>query len=137
MLRHACIEKADVSKLNDAMKMTAFWDMASCSIAEIDRPFRGTYCLHNQGDEAVRTSETSVCFNETTQCYVAEGCNVHTRRRQNLNITLTLLLCVVFNDSVSTICFDEEGIEGKGGEYNEFSSRMPYPCIWRKTYNLI
>jgi hypothetical protein len=26
--------------------------------------------------EAVRTSETSVCFNETTLCYIQEGCSI-------------------------------------------------------------
>jgi hypothetical protein len=34
--------------------------------------------------EAVRTSETSICSNETTQCYIPEGYNVHTRSRENL-----------------------------------------------------
>jgi hypothetical protein len=33
--------------------------------------------------EAVRTYETSVYFNETTQRYILEGCH-HTRRRENL-----------------------------------------------------
>jgi hypothetical protein len=27
------------------MKMTAFWDVAPCSL-EVDRRFRGAYCLH-------------------------------------------------------------------------------------------
>jgi hypothetical protein len=30
------------------------------------------------------TSETSVYFNETTWCYILEGCHLHTRRRKNL-----------------------------------------------------
>jgi hypothetical protein len=34
--------------------------------------------------EAVRTSETSVCFNDTTRRYIPEGCHFHTRRRENL-----------------------------------------------------
>jgi hypothetical protein len=34
--------------------------------------------------EAVRISETSVYFNETTRRYVPEGYNLHTRRRDNL-----------------------------------------------------
>jgi hypothetical protein len=29
-----------------SMKMTFFWDIAPCSLAEIDRRFRGSYCLH-------------------------------------------------------------------------------------------
>jgi hypothetical protein len=34
--------------------------------------------------EAVRTSETSVYPNETTQSYILEGPNLHTRSRENL-----------------------------------------------------
>jgi hypothetical protein len=26
------------------------WDVAPCSLVEIDRRFRGAYCLHHQGD---------------------------------------------------------------------------------------
>jgi hypothetical protein len=39
---------------------------------------------------AVRTSEMSVYFNETTWSYIPESCHLHTRRRQNLNITNSL-----------------------------------------------
>jgi hypothetical protein len=31
-----------------SMKMTLFWDVAPCSLVEIDRHFGGTYCLHHQ-----------------------------------------------------------------------------------------
>jgi hypothetical protein len=31
------------------MKITAFWDIASCSLVEIDRRFRGAYCLWKVG----------------------------------------------------------------------------------------
>jgi hypothetical protein len=34
--------------------------------------------------EAVSTSETPVCFCETTERSMPEGCHVHTRRRKNL-----------------------------------------------------
>jgi hypothetical protein len=34
--------------------------------------------------EAVRTSETSVNTNLTTQCYIPEDCKLHTRRCENL-----------------------------------------------------
>jgi hypothetical protein len=34
--------------------------------------------------EAVRTSETSVYFSETTQRYIPESCYIHTRRCENL-----------------------------------------------------
>jgi hypothetical protein len=30
--------------------MTAFWDIALCSLAEVDWRFRGAYSLHHQGD---------------------------------------------------------------------------------------
>jgi hypothetical protein len=33
------------------MKMAVFWDFAACSLVEIDRRFRGAYCLHHKGDE--------------------------------------------------------------------------------------
>jgi hypothetical protein len=56
------------------MKIRAVWDITPCSPVVVDRRFRGADCLHNQDDvfitrllEAVRTSETSVCYNETTR----------------------------------------------------------------------
>jgi hypothetical protein len=33
-----------------ASTMTAFWDTVPCSLVEVDRRFRGAYCLHHQGD---------------------------------------------------------------------------------------
>jgi hypothetical protein len=33
-----------------SIKMTAFRDIALCSIVEADRRFRGAYCFHHQGD---------------------------------------------------------------------------------------
>jgi hypothetical protein len=55
------------------MKMTAFWDIAPCSLAEVDRCFRGVYCLHHQGyrphNGGLRISETSVYCSETTRRY--------------------------------------------------------------------
>jgi hypothetical protein len=55
--------------------VTAFWNIVLCSFVEVDWCFRGVYCLHHQGNDWV-TSETSVCFNKTTQCYVPEGCHL-------------------------------------------------------------
>jgi hypothetical protein len=45
------------------MKIIAFRDIVPCSLVEVDRCFRGAYCLHHQVNEAIRTSETSVYFN--------------------------------------------------------------------------
>jgi hypothetical protein len=30
--------------------MTVFWDVALCSLVEIDPRFRGVYCIYHQGD---------------------------------------------------------------------------------------
>jgi hypothetical protein len=34
-----------------SMKMTVFWDVTPYSLVDIDRRFRGTCCLHHQGNE--------------------------------------------------------------------------------------
>jgi hypothetical protein len=33
-------------QLLDSMKVTVFWDVAPCSLVEIDRCFRSAYCVH-------------------------------------------------------------------------------------------
>jgi hypothetical protein len=61
------------------MKMTVFWDVAPCSLVEVDRRLRGAYYLHVHFIalmEAARTSETSVYFNENTRRYRSEGCHI-------------------------------------------------------------
>jgi hypothetical protein len=55
--------------------MMTFYDTAPCSLVEVDRV---------KMMEAVRTSETSVCFNDTIQLYKPEGYHLHTRRRENV-----------------------------------------------------
>jgi hypothetical protein len=37
------------------MKVRAFWNRASCSLVEVDRSFRGMYCLHHQGNNGGST----------------------------------------------------------------------------------
>jgi ribosomal protein S12 len=34
-----------------SVKFRAVWDVAPCSHVEVDRRFRGVYCLHHQGSE--------------------------------------------------------------------------------------
>jgi hypothetical protein len=34
-----------------SMKYRVFWDVAACSHFEVDRRFRGAYCLHHQDDD--------------------------------------------------------------------------------------
>jgi hypothetical protein len=58
------------------MKMTAFYDVEPCSLVEVDRHFRGYYCLIALMMEAVSTSETSVNFYETTWRDIPEGCHI-------------------------------------------------------------
>jgi hypothetical protein len=55
---------------------TAVWVIASCSIVEVDRRFRGAYYLHRFSSmmEAVRASEMQVRFYEATGHYFPEGC---------------------------------------------------------------
>jgi hypothetical protein len=37
------------------LKMTVFWDVAKCSLVEIDRRFRGAYYLSHQGATSQKT----------------------------------------------------------------------------------
>jgi hypothetical protein len=61
------------------LKMTAFWDIAACSLIEVDQRFRDAYCLRHQGD-----------FNNTTRRYISEG--YHTRCHENLKSHIMHLL---------------------------------------------
>jgi hypothetical protein len=66
------------------MKLRVFWDIAPCSHVEVDRRFRGAYCLHHQWAlmmETVHTSETSVNFNASTKRYIPEDSKLHMSRR--------------------------------------------------------
>jgi hypothetical protein len=62
------------------MKMTVFWDVAPCSLAEVYRGFSGDYYLIV---EAVSISETSVNY-QATQRNIPEDRHLHTRRQENL-----------------------------------------------------
>jgi hypothetical protein len=46
------------------MKMRVFCDIASCSHVEVDRRFRGAYCLHHSPDDGGTTSQKTLNFNE-------------------------------------------------------------------------
>jgi hypothetical protein len=69
----------------ESMKITAFWDIASCSLVHVDRRFRGAYFLHYQGVfiaqmmEAVSTYETSINFYETTRHIFRECCHIRAK----------------------------------------------------------
>jgi hypothetical protein len=38
-----------------SIKIIAFWDIALCSLVEVDRRFRGAYCLHHRPDDGDST----------------------------------------------------------------------------------
>jgi hypothetical protein len=73
---------------SSGLKFRVFWDIMPCSQIDVDRRLRCACCLHHQGDtEAARTSETSVDIDLTTWQYIPEDSELHTRRRENLNLT--------------------------------------------------
>jgi hypothetical protein len=63
--------------LNWSCQRTAREDhsLLGYSAVEVDRRFRGVYCLHHRDVEG---------SNETTRRYIPEGSNHHTSRRENL-----------------------------------------------------
>jgi hypothetical protein len=63
------------------MKMAVLWDVSPCSLVDIDRCFRGAYCLHHQGD-----------IYQITRCNIREDSRLHTPRRENLNSGGALLV---------------------------------------------
>jgi hypothetical protein len=75
----SCFIKYTVHKYNLKftffVTMTAFWDMAPRNLMEVDRRFRGAYCLYIRVIMAVRTSDTSVCFYESTRRHIPESCH--------------------------------------------------------------
>jgi hypothetical protein len=55
-----------------SMKFRVLWDVLPCSQIDVDRYFRGACCLHHQGTQATRTSETSVDVDLRTCQYIPE-----------------------------------------------------------------
>jgi hypothetical protein len=55
-----CIVFNDAVSSSDYIgtKMTAFWNTAPCSLVQVDRRFRGAYCLHHR---SVSTWNLSAC----------------------------------------------------------------------------
>jgi hypothetical protein len=63
--------------------MTAFWDVAPCSLMEVNRRFRYAHCLQLQIAlmmEALRTYETSDNFYEPARRNISESFNLHTEK---------------------------------------------------------
>jgi hypothetical protein len=64
--------------------MAEFRDVAKCSMVEVDRRFRGAYCLRHQVDESLN-------FYSTTRCNNPEDSHLHTRRE---NLKSHKVICV-------------------------------------------
>jgi hypothetical protein len=72
-------------RTRDFTKISVFWVVAPCSLVEVYQRFKGSCCLHHQGDEgAASTSETLVNFFQTTRRYNPEDSHLRTHRRENL-----------------------------------------------------
>jgi hypothetical protein len=68
-----------VQVLRAASTKTDYCSTPPCSIVEVDRRFRGTYCLYFQPMmETVRSSETSDYFNKATRLYISERSHPNT-----------------------------------------------------------
>jgi hypothetical protein len=69
--------------------MSVLWDVASCSLVEIDRRFRGIYCLHHRPEEEkLCFSETIDHLHKTTRHSITEDGHLHVRRCENLKYHL-------------------------------------------------
>jgi hypothetical protein len=60
-----------------SMKMILFWNVALCSLIEIDQHFRGIYCLIDLMMEAASISGTSVNFYEAIWRNIPEDSHLH------------------------------------------------------------
>jgi hypothetical protein len=49
-------------------KMAVFWDVAPCSLVDVDRCLRGAYCLHLQGDESLLLLYVIINTDVSTTC---------------------------------------------------------------------
>jgi hypothetical protein len=80
LYRHFIGQKLEIN----AMKMADFWDAAPCSLVETDVSEALAVSIIRAMMEAVRTSETSVNFYQSTRRNIPEEIHLHTRRRENL-----------------------------------------------------
>jgi hypothetical protein len=86
-----------------SMKFRDVWDVSPCNHVKVDRRFRGAYCLHHQGKEAVRTSETSVNFNVTTRRYIPEDSKLQIQYKSRI-YTAALLNNFMINSLKHSLC---------------------------------
>jgi hypothetical protein len=80
-------------------KFRVFWDVAPCSHVEVNRRFRGAYCL------MMSASETSVNFNVTTWRYNTEDSELHACHRENLKSHIMQYLLFGTTDQINYFCY--------------------------------
>jgi hypothetical protein len=61
-----------------SMMMAVFWNVAPCSLVDIDRRFRGAYRLNHQGD-VVNSSETSVSIYQSVRRNIPQDSNLQVK----------------------------------------------------------
>jgi len=52
------------------MKVTACWDIALCSLVDVDRFFRGAYCLHHASETSVNFTSLHDAISQKSVIYV-------------------------------------------------------------------
>jgi hypothetical protein len=68
-------------KLNLRLKMAVPWDVATCSLSDIDRRLKRAYCLHHQGSKQL--SNVGQYLSDYTAQHPEES-HLHTRRCVNI-----------------------------------------------------
>jgi hypothetical protein len=63
---------------DSTLTMTAFWDVAPCSLVDVGRLCRVRFA------SIIALMVEAVYFNETTRRYIPEICRLHTRCREDL-----------------------------------------------------
>jgi hypothetical protein len=71
--------------------MTVFWDNAPYSLVEVDRRFRGAYCLHHQGTCTEKWVAFSVCAHLLTCIPCSSIGPVKFRFTSRINFSLSVL----------------------------------------------
>jgi hypothetical protein len=75
------------------MKVTVFWVVAPCSFVEIDRRFRGAYCLHHTWRNIIEDSH----IEKKNHWFSA----VHLERRPKCAATFSVQMCFCALDNSS------------------------------------
>jgi hypothetical protein len=78
---------SDRGQVNSKLKMTVLWNIAVCSLVEVDRRFRGVYCFHHHSSSwSWRQYKhlEHVNFYETAWCNIPEDCYLHIQCHENV-----------------------------------------------------